>query len=42
VRAAESRASDTNGAVQPTAADLARNKTFLEDNSQFPRKVRIG
>jgi hypothetical protein len=27
--------------VQPTAADLARKKTFLEDNSQFPRKVKI-
>ena len=28
--------------VQPTAEDLKRKKTFLEDNSQFPRKVRIG
>jgi hypothetical protein len=37
-----SRATDANGVVQPTAADLARKKTFLEDNSQFPRKVRIG
>jgi DMSO/TMAO reductase YedYZ molybdopterin-dependent catalytic subunit len=37
-----SRATDAKGAVQPTAAELARKKTFLEDNSQFPRKVRIG
>ncbi len=37
-----SRATDVNGAVQPTAADLSRKKTFLQDNGQFPRKVRIG
>ena len=37
-----SRATDVNGAVQPTGAELATKKTFLEDNSQFPRKVRIG
>jgi DMSO/TMAO reductase YedYZ molybdopterin-dependent catalytic subunit len=37
-----SRATDVNGVVQPTAAELSRKKTFLEDNSQFPRKVRIG
>ena len=36
-----SRVTDENGEVQPTAAELARKKTFLEDNSQFPRKVRI-
>ena len=36
-----SRVTDANGQVQPTAADLARKKTFLEDNSQFPRKVMI-
>ncbi len=36
-----SRATDVNGVVQPTAADLARKKTFLEDNSQFPRKIMI-
>jgi DMSO/TMAO reductase YedYZ molybdopterin-dependent catalytic subunit len=36
-----SRATDVNGAVQPTAAELARKKTFLEDNSQYPRKVMI-
>jgi DMSO/TMAO reductase YedYZ molybdopterin-dependent catalytic subunit len=37
-----SRATDANGLVQPTAEELARKKTFLEDNSQFPRRVRIG
>jgi DMSO/TMAO reductase YedYZ molybdopterin-dependent catalytic subunit len=36
-----SRATDGNGVVQPTATELARKKTFLEDNSQHPRKVRI-
>jgi len=36
-----SRVTDVNGQVQPSAADLARKKTFLEDNSQFPRKVMI-
>jgi DMSO/TMAO reductase YedYZ molybdopterin-dependent catalytic subunit len=36
-----SRATDANGLVQPTAAELARKKTFLEDNSQMPRKVMI-
>jgi DMSO/TMAO reductase YedYZ molybdopterin-dependent catalytic subunit len=36
-----SRATDRNGMVQPSAVDLSRKKTFLEDNSQFPRKVRI-
>ena len=37
-----SRVTDANGEVQPTAADLSkRKKTFLEDNSQFPRKVMI-
>ena len=36
-----SRVTDVNGQVQPTAADLARKKTFLENNSQFPRKVKI-
>jgi DMSO/TMAO reductase YedYZ molybdopterin-dependent catalytic subunit len=37
-----SRATDANGIVQPPAADLKRKKTFLEDNAQFPRKVKIG
>ena len=36
-----SRATDAEGNVQPTAADLTRKKTFLQDNAQFPRKVRI-
>jgi hypothetical protein len=36
-----SRATDVNGTVQPSAADLRRKKTFLEDNAQFPRKVMI-
>jgi DMSO/TMAO reductase YedYZ molybdopterin-dependent catalytic subunit len=36
-----SRATDVEGRVQPTAAELARKRTFLEDNSQFPRKVMI-
>jgi len=36
-----SRATDANGVVQATAADLKRKKTFLEDNAQFPRKVMI-
>ena len=37
-----SRATDVNGVVQPTTDELARKKTFLEDNSQFPRKIVIG
>jgi DMSO/TMAO reductase YedYZ molybdopterin-dependent catalytic subunit len=37
-----SRATDVNGVVQPTTEELARKKTFLEDNSQFPRKITIG
>jgi DMSO/TMAO reductase YedYZ molybdopterin-dependent catalytic subunit len=36
-----SRATDVNGVMQPAAADLKRKKTFLEDNGQFPRKVKI-
>jgi DMSO/TMAO reductase YedYZ molybdopterin-dependent catalytic subunit len=36
-----SRASDGSGVVQPTAEELGRKKTFLEDNSQHPRKVMI-
>jgi DMSO/TMAO reductase YedYZ molybdopterin-dependent catalytic subunit len=37
-----SRATDTKGTVQPTAAELEKvKKTFLEDNSQFPRKVKV-
>jgi hypothetical protein len=37
-----SRATDSDGAVQPAAAELKRKKTFLQDNAQFPRKVVIG
>jgi len=37
-----SRAIDAKGATQPTSAELSRKKTFLEDNSQFPRKIKIG
>ena len=37
-----SRATDSKGRVQPTVAELANKKTFLEDNSQFPRKVKVG
>jgi DMSO/TMAO reductase YedYZ molybdopterin-dependent catalytic subunit len=36
-----SRATEMDGAEQPTGADLKRKKTFLEDNSQFPRKIMI-
>jgi DMSO/TMAO reductase YedYZ molybdopterin-dependent catalytic subunit len=36
-----SRVTDVNGQVQPTATELARKRTFLEDNSQFPRKVMV-
>ena len=32
---------DANGKVQPTVDELANKKTFLEDNSQHPRKVVI-
>jgi DMSO/TMAO reductase YedYZ molybdopterin-dependent catalytic subunit len=37
-----SRVIDANGVVQPTAEELANKKTFLEDNSQYPRKILIG
>jgi DMSO/TMAO reductase YedYZ molybdopterin-dependent catalytic subunit len=36
-----SRVTDVTGKVQPTAEQLETKKTFLEDNSQFPRKVMI-
>jgi DMSO/TMAO reductase YedYZ molybdopterin-dependent catalytic subunit len=36
-----SRVTDVTGKVQPTAEELATKKTFLEDNSQHPRKVMI-
>jgi DMSO/TMAO reductase YedYZ molybdopterin-dependent catalytic subunit len=36
-----SRVTDAKGAVQPTEKELENKKTFLEDNSQHPRKVTI-
>jgi DMSO/TMAO reductase YedYZ molybdopterin-dependent catalytic subunit len=36
-----SRVTDAAGKVQPTVDELANKKTFLEDNSQHPRKVMI-
>jgi DMSO/TMAO reductase YedYZ molybdopterin-dependent catalytic subunit len=36
-----SRVTDVNGKVQPTTEELEVKKTFLEDNSQVPRKVVI-
>ena len=37
-----SRVTDASGRVQPTLEDLESKKTFLEDNSQYPRKIVIG
>jgi DMSO/TMAO reductase YedYZ molybdopterin-dependent catalytic subunit len=36
-----SRVTDVTGKVQPTTEELANKKTFLEDNSQHPRKLTI-
>jgi DMSO/TMAO reductase YedYZ molybdopterin-dependent catalytic subunit len=36
-----SRATDTNGQVQLTEADLETKRTFLEHSAQFPRTVMI-
>src|SRR5438128_597958 len=36
-----SRVTDATGKVQPTEKDLENKKSFLEDNSQHPRKVII-
>jgi hypothetical protein len=36
-----SRVTDVTGKVQPTLEELETKKSFLEDNSQHPRKVRI-
>jgi DMSO/TMAO reductase YedYZ molybdopterin-dependent catalytic subunit len=36
-----SRVTDATGRVQPTSEELESKKTFLEDNSQYPRKVTI-
>jgi DMSO/TMAO reductase YedYZ molybdopterin-dependent catalytic subunit len=36
-----SRVTDASGRVQPTEDDLANKKSFLEDNGQVPRKIKI-
>jgi len=36
-----SRVIDVTGKIQPTAQELENKKSFLEDNSQTPRKVMI-
>jgi DMSO/TMAO reductase YedYZ molybdopterin-dependent catalytic subunit len=36
-----SRVTDVTGKVQPTEKDLENKKSFLEDNSQHPRKLTI-
>jgi len=36
-----SRATDVNGKVQPTAQENETKKSFLEENSQAPRKIKI-
>jgi DMSO/TMAO reductase YedYZ molybdopterin-dependent catalytic subunit len=36
-----SRVIDITGKIQPTAQELENKKSFLEDNSQTPRKVMI-
>jgi DMSO/TMAO reductase YedYZ molybdopterin-dependent catalytic subunit len=36
-----SRVTDTTGRVQPTEQELESKKSFLEQNSQAPRKVKI-
>jgi DMSO/TMAO reductase YedYZ molybdopterin-dependent catalytic subunit len=36
-----SRATDATGAVQPTEKDLESKRSFLEQNSQAPRKLKI-
>jgi hypothetical protein len=36
-----SRVTDATGKVQPTDKDLENKKSFLEDNSQQPRKIMI-
>ena len=36
-----SRVTDSTGTIQPTADEIANKKTFLEDNSQHPRKVMV-
>jgi hypothetical protein len=36
-----SRVIDATGKIQPTSEELQSKMTFLEDNSQFPRKITI-
>ena len=36
-----SRVTDVTGRVQPTEQDLENKKSFLEQNSQSPRKVMV-
>lgn len=36
-----SRVTDATGAIQPTEKDLESKKSFLEDNSQYPRTLTI-
>jgi hypothetical protein len=36
-----SRAIDATGKVQPTAQELENKKSFLEDNSQTIRKIKV-
>jgi DMSO/TMAO reductase YedYZ molybdopterin-dependent catalytic subunit len=36
-----SRVTDATGLVQPTEKELESKRSFLEDNSQHPRRVRI-
>ena len=36
-----SRAIDVTGKIQPTAQELENKKSFLEDNSQTVRKIKI-
>ena len=36
-----SRVTDATGLVQPTAEELGSKRSFLETNSQVPRKVKI-
>jgi DMSO/TMAO reductase YedYZ molybdopterin-dependent catalytic subunit len=37
-----SRVTDATGLVQPTAEELGSKRSFLETNSQAPRKVKVG
>ena len=36
-----SRAIDATGKIQPTAQELENKKSFLEDNSQTVRKIKV-